>query len=333
MPIFVQRSKVIRGIRRFLDDRGFLEVDTPILVPVAAGAHAKPFVTHHNALDEQLYLRIATELYLKRLIIGGFDKVYEIGRVFRNEGIDQDHNPEFTLLESYEAYADYNDVMDMVEQMISTIANQVNGSTKVTIGDQTIDFAQPWQRLNLREELKRRSGIDLETFDDEQLKKKASEIGIVTEVLDSRGRLIDKLLSTFVEPHLIQPTFVLDYPEEMSPLAKSKLDAPGYVERFEAFAFGMEIANSFSELNDPKVQRERFEEQERIRDLYQDDEVDRRDAAFLTAMEYWMPPTGGLGIGIDRLVMLLAGQPSIRDVLLFPQMRTLQDDYKEDEPE
>ena len=223
--------------------------------------------------------------------------------------------------------------MDMVEQMISTIANQVNGSTKVTIGDQTIDFAPPWQRLNLREELKRRSGIDLETYDDKQLKKKASEIGIVTEVLDSRGRLIDKLLSTFVEPHLIQPTFVLDYPEEMSPLAKSKLDAPGYVERFEAFAFGMEIANSFSELNDPKVQRERFEEQERIRDLYQDDEVDRRDDDFLTAMEYGMPPTGGLGIGIDRLVMLLAGQASIRDVLLFPQMRTLQDDYKEDEPE
>ena len=333
MPIFVQRSKVIRGIRRFLDDRGFLEVDTPILVPVAAGAHAKPFVTHHNALDEQLYLRIATELYLKRLIIGGFDKVYEIGRVFRNEGIDQDHNPEFTLLESYEAYADYYDVMNMVEQMISTIANEVNGSTKITIGDQTIDFAPPWQRLNLREELKWRSGIDLETYDDEQLKKKASEIGIVTEVLDSRGRLIDKLLSTFVEPHLIQPTFVLDYPEEMSPLAKSKLDAPGYVERFEAFAFGMEIANSFSELNDPKVQRERFEEQERIRDLYQDDEVDRRDDDFLTAMEYGMPPTGGLGIGIDRLVMLLAGQPSIRDVLLFPQMRTLQDDSKEDEPE
>jgi len=330
MPVFVLRSKVIRGIRRFLDDRGFLEVDTPILVPVAAGAHAKPFVTHHNALDEQLYLRIATELYLKRLIIGGFDKVYEIGRVFRNEGIDQDHNPEFTLLESYEAYADYNDVMDMVEQMVSTIATQVNGSTKITIGENEIDFAPPWQRVSLREELEKRSGIDLESYDDEQLKKKASEIGIVTEVLDSRGRLIDKLLSTFVEPHLIQPTFVLDYPEEMSPLAKGKPDAPGYVERFEAFAFGMEIANSFSELNDPKVQRERFDEQERIRELYQDDEVDRRDDDFLTAMEYGMPPTGGLGIGIDRLVMLLAGQPSIRDVLLFPQMRSLQNDSTED---
>jgi len=326
MPVFVLRSKVIRGIRRFLDERGFLEVDTPILVPVAAGAHAKPFVTHHNALDEQLYLRIATELYLKRLIIGGFDKVYEIGRVFRNEGIDQDHNPEFTLLESYEAYADYNDVMDMVEQMVSTIAKEVNGSTKITIGDQEIDFAPPWQRVSLREELEKRSGINLENYDDEQLKKQASEIGIVTEVLDSRGRLIDKLLSSFVEPHLVQPTFVLDYPEEMSPLAKGKPDAPGYVERFEAFAFGMEIANSFSELNDPKVQRERFEEQERIRELFQDDEVDRRDDDFLMAMEYGMPPTGGLGIGIDRLVMLLAGQPSIRDVLLFPQMRSLQND-------
>ena len=330
MPVFVLRSKVIRGIRKFLDDRGFLEVDTPILVPVAAGAHAKPFVTHHNALDEQLYLRIATELYLKRLIIGGFDKVYEIGRVFRNEGIDQDHNPEFTLLESYEAYADYNDVMGMVEQMVSTIADQMNGSTKISIGNQVIDFAPPWQRVNLREELEKRSGIDLETYDDEQLKNKASAIGIVTEVLDSRGRLIDKLLSTFVEPHLVQPTFVLDYPEEMSPLAKGKPDAPGYVERFEAFAFGMEIANSFSELNDPKVQRERFEEQERIRELYQDDEVDRRDDDFLTAMEYGMPPTGGLGIGIDRLVMLLTGQPSIRDVLLFPQMRTPQGDSTEE---
>ena len=333
MPVFVLRSKVIRGIRKFLDDLGFLEVDTPILVPVAAGAHAKPFVTHHNALDEQLYLRIATELYLKRLIIGGFDKVYEIGRVFRNEGIDQDHNPEFTLLESYEAYADYNDVMYMVEQMVSSVANQVNGSTKITIGDQVIDFAPPWKRVNLREELEKRSGIDLDTYDDEQLKKKASEMGIVTEVIDSRGRLIDKLLSTFVEPHLVQPTFVLDYPEEMSPLAKGKLDTPGYVERFEAFAFGMEIANSFSELNDPKVQRERFEEQERIRELYQDDEVDRRDDDFLTAMEYGMPPTGGLGIGIDRLVMLLAGQPSIRDVLLFPQMRTLPSNSTEEESE
>ena len=326
MPVFVLRSKVVRGIRRFLDDRGFLEVDTPILVPVAAGAHAKPFVTHHNALDQQLYLRIATELYLKRLIIGGFDKVYEIGRVFRNEGIDQDHNPEFTLLESYEAYADYNDVMEMVEQMVSTIAIEVNGSTKVAIGDDVIDFAPPWQRVSLREELEKRSGIDLESYNDDALRQKAGEVGIDTKVLESRGRLIDKLLSTFVEPHLIQPTFVLDYPEEMSPLAKAKPDSPGYVERFEAFAFGMEIANSYSELNDPKVQRERFEAQAQIQRLYENEEVDRQDDDFLTAMEYGMPPTGGLGIGIDRLVMLLAGQPSIRDVLLFPQMRTMPSD-------
>ena len=326
MPVFVLRSKVIRGIRRFLDDRGFLEVDTPILVPVAAGAHANPFITHHNALNQQLYLRIATELYLKRLIIGGFDKVYEIGRVFRNEGIDQDHNPEFTLLESYEAYADYNDVMEMVEQMVSTIAIEVNGSTKVAIGDDVIDFAPPWQRVSLREELEKRSGIDLESYNDDALRQKAGEVGIDTKVLESRGRLIDKLLSTFVEPHLIQPTFVLDYPEEMSPLAKAKPDSPGYVERFEAFAFGMEIANSYSELNDPKVQRERFEAQAQIQRLYENEEVDRQDDDFLTAMEYGMPPTGGLGIGIDRLVMLLAGQPSIRDVLLFPQMRTMPSD-------
>jgi len=326
MPVFVLRSKVIRGIRRFLDDRGFLEVDTPILVPVASGAHAKPFVTHHNALDQQLYLRIATELYLKRLIIGGFDKVYEIGRVFRNEGIDQDHNPEFTLLESYEAYADYYDVMEMVEQMVSTIAIEVNGSTKVAIGDDVIDFAPPWQRVSLREELEKRSGIDLESYNDDALRQKAGEVGIDTKVLESRGRLIDKLLSTFVEPHLIQPTFVLDYPEEMSPLAKAKPDSPGYVERFEAFAFGMEIANSYSELNDPKVQRERFEAQAQIQRLYENEEVDRQDDDFLIAMEYGMPPTGGLGIGIDRLVMLLVGQSSIRDVLLFPQMRTMPSD-------
>ena len=326
MPVFVLRSKVIRGIRRFLDDRGFLEVDTPVLVPVAAGAHAKPFVTHHNALDQQLYLRIATELYLKRLIIGGFDKVYEIGRVFRNEGIDQDHNPEFTLLESYEAYADYYDVMEMVEQMVSTIAIEVNGSTKVIIGEDVIDFAPPWQRVSLREELEKRSGVDLESYNDDALRQKAGEVGIDTKVLESRGRLIDKLLSTFVEPRLIQPTFVLDYPEEMSPLAKAKPDSPGYVERFEAFAFGMEIANSYSELNDPKIQRERFETQAQIQRLYENEEVDRQDDDFLTAMEYGMPPTGGLGIGIDRLVMLLAGQPSIRDVLLFPQMRTMPSD-------
>lgn len=325
MDTFRLRSRVISGIRRFLDERGFLEVDTPVLVPVAAGAHARPFVTHHNALDEQLYLRIATELYLKRLIVGGFDKVYEIGRVFRNEGIDQDHNPEFTLLESYEAYADYNHVLEMVEQMISRLAVEATGSLQVTVGEQLVDFTPPWTRLSLREEILRRSGIDLSACDDAELQRRAAAAGVETGIRESRGRIIDKLLSTLVEPHLVQPTFVMDYPEEMSPLAKAKPGAPGYVERFEAFACGMEIANSYTELNDPKVQRERFEGQEEIRLLYQDEEVDRLDEDFLTAIEYGMPPTGGLGIGIDRLVMLLSGQRTIRDVVLFPQMRQPRD--------
>ena len=325
MDVFRLRSKVISGIRRFLDERGFLEVDTPVLVPVAAGAHARPFITHHNALDEQLYLRIATELYLKRLIVGGFDKVYEIGRVFRNEGIDQDHNPEFTLLESYEAYADYNHVMDMVEQMISRLAVEATGSMQVTVGDQVVDFTPPWRRVSLREEMQRRGGIDLDACDDDELQRRARALGVDTGIRESRGRIIDKLMSTLIEPHLVQPTFLLDYPEEMSPLAKAKPGAPGYVERFEAFACGMEIANSYTELNDPKVQRERFEGQEEIRQLYHDEEVDRLDEDFLTAIEYGMPPTGGLGIGIDRLVMLLSGQRTIRDVVLFPQMRQLSD--------
>ena len=334
MSVFAQRSRVITGIRRFLDERGFLEVDTPILVPVAAGAHARPFVTHHNALDQQLYLRIATELYLKRLIIGGFEKVYELGRVFRNEGIDQDHNPEFTLLESYEAYADYNDVMAMVECLVSSVAQQVRGTTQVPFGEHLVDFTPPWRRVGLREELISRSGIDIEYYPDHSsLSKRVTEVGLETGPRESRGRLIDKLISTFVEPHLIQPTFLLDYPEEMSPLAKSKPDSPGYVERFEAFAAGMEIANSYTELNDPAVQRERFEAQEDIRRVYKNDEVDRKDEDFLLALEYGMPPTGGLGMGIDRLVMLIGSQPSIRDVVLFPQMRTIGPSASEEQPE
>ena len=211
MDVFRLRSRVIGGIRRFLDERGFLEVDTPVLVPVAAGAHARPFITHHNALDQQLYLRIATELYLKRLIVGGFDKVYEIGRVFRNEGIDQDHNPEFTLLESYEAYADYNQVMDMVEQMISGLALEATGSAQVPVGEHIIDFTPPWQRVSLRDELQRRSGIDLDACDDDELQRRTRALGVDTGIRESRGRIIDKLLSDLVEPHLVQPTFVLDY--------------------------------------------------------------------------------------------------------------------------
>ncbi len=324
---FVHRSRVIRSIRRFFDERGFIEVDTPILVPIPAGAHARPFTTHHNALDTQLYLRIATELYLKRLIVGGLDKVYEIGRVFRNEGIDQDHNPEFTLLESYEAYADYNAVMEMVESLVSTLATDLHGSPRVAYGEDFIDFTPPWPRLSLPEEIHRRSGVDIDRYpDSESLIGQAVQLGLDPAPREARGRLIDKMLSTFVEPHLIQPSFLIDYPEDMSPLAKGNPDRPGYVERFEAFAAGMEIANSYTELNDPAVQRARFAAQEHMRTAYGDDEADRTDEDFLTALEYGMPPTGGLGIGIDRLVMLLTGQSTIRDVLLFPQMRSLYGD-------
>ena len=321
---FVQRSRIISGIRRFLDNRGFVEVDTPILVPIAAGAHARPFVTHHNALDEQLYLRIATELYLKRLIVGGLDKVYEIGRVFRNEGIDQDHNPEFTLLESYEAYADYNVVMQMVESLVSSLAHDIHGNMRIAMGDHVIDFTPPWPRVSLREELLKHIGIDIEDYpDSESLTGVCLDLGLQPGPREARGRLIDKMLSVYVEPHLIQPSFLMDYPEDMSPLAKGHPEKPGYVERFEAFAAGMEIANSYTELNDPEVQRARFAGQEHQRDAYGDEEADRTDTDFLTALEYGMPPTGGLGIGIDRLVMLLTGQSTIRDVLLFPQMRSL----------
>lgn len=321
---FVQRGRIIAGIRRFLDGRGFVEVDTPILVPIPAGAHARPFITHHNALDEQLYLRIATELYLKRLIVGGLDKVYEIGRVFRNEGIDQDHNPEFTLLESYEAYADYNAVMEMVEALVASLAQEVHGLMQVAMGDDVIDFTPPWPRLSLREELQRRCGVDIEDYPDaESLTGKCAELGLQPGPREARGRLIDKMLSVYVEPNLVQPSFLIDYPEDMSPLAKGHPDKPGYVERFEAFAAGMEIANSYTELNDPDVQRARFAAQEHQRDAYDDEEADRTDDDFLTALEYGMPPTGGLGIGIDRLVMLLTGQSTIRDVLLFPQMRRI----------
>ena len=331
MPVFAIRSKIIERIRAFFQSQGFLEVDTPILVPVAGGAHARPFITHHNTLDQQLYLRIATELYLKRLIIGGFDKVYELGRVFRNEGIDQDHNPEFTLLESYQAYADYNDIMTMVESLVSTVAMEVLGTTHVQYGDQLIDFAPPWKRVDFRHELKNLSGVDIDAYtDDESLKHRAAELGLDIEPKDGRAKVIDKLFSSYVEPRLAQPTFVLDYPVIMSPLAKAKPDSPGYVERFEAFAAGMEIANSYTELNDPAVQRERFENQEALRLMLGDDETDRLDEDFLIALEYGMPPTGGLGMGIDRLVMLLAGQTSIRDIILFPQMRTLQPGQEEE---
>ncbi|MDA0988199.1 MAG: lysine--tRNA ligase [Chloroflexi bacterium] len=320
---FQVRSRIIGAMRHFLDAKGFMEVETPVLVPVAAGAMAQPFATHHNSLDMDLYLRIATELYLKRLIVGGLDKVYEIGRVFRNEGIDQDHNPEFTLLESYEAYADYSDVMVMVEQMVSTIAQEVLGTTKVQFGENVIDFAPPWRRVSMREEVLRCTGIDFQDFMDvAALEEKMKSIGIHVEGRSSRGRLIDKLVTASVEPQLIQPTFLLDYPLDMSPLAKQRSDDPSLVERFEGFAGGMEIANAFSELNDPDEQRQRFMDQEDLRKKMElDEDMDRLDEDFLLALEHGMPPTGGLGMGIDRLAMLLTGQESIREVILFPQLR------------
>jgi len=265
---------------------------------------AKPFITHHNALDRDLYLRIATELHLKRLIIGGFDRVYEIGRIFRNEGISTKHNPEFTTLESYQAYADYNEVMNTVEAMIPWVAQKVLGTTEVTFNNVEINLAPPWKRITLRQAIKEGSGIDFQDFPDTtSLESKIRESGIPVEPGLSWGKLVDHLLSHSVEPHLMQPTFLIDYPVELSPLAKRKSSESNLVERFEAFAAGMEIANAFSELNDPQDQRSRFEEQEKMRSLFGDEEAERIDEEFLLALEHGMPPTGGLGIGIDRLVM------------------------------
>ncbi|MFC1940514.1 lysine--tRNA ligase [Chloroflexota bacterium] len=326
---FKIRSQVIAAMRQFLNQRGFLEVETPVLQPSAGGALARPFVTHHHTLDQDFYLRIATELHLKRLIIGGFDKVYELGRIFRNEGISTKHNPEFTTLESYEAYADYNDVMKALETMVSKISQQVLGTDQVKYGDTTLSFKPPWQRRQLREAVAEYSGIDFVQYPDaDLLRAKMKEIGLEVEPQKNWAKLVDELLSTFVEPKLIQPTFLVDYPVSMSPLAKTK---PGYervVERFEAFAGGMEIANAFTELNDPREQRNRFqqqqkEKQERLKgQMPQENEIEETiDQDFLLALEYGMPPTGGLGVGIDRLVMLLTNQQSIREVILFPQLR------------
>jgi lysyl-tRNA synthetase class 2 len=318
------RSAVVSSIRRYLEGRGFVEVETPIMVSVAGGAAARPFSTHHNALDRTLYLRIATELHLKRLVVGGIDRVFEIGRIFRNEGIDADHNPEFTMLESYQAYADYNDVMAMVESMVSTVATEVTGSTVVANPEgEKVDLAPPWPRLDLREQVLEHTGIDFtEVRDEESLAQAMAERGIHVEQGLSWARLLDKVISSGVEPHLVQPAFLVDYPVEMSPLAKRKPGADGIVERFEAFARGTELCNAFTELNDPVEQRARFEEQERIRQEYGDEEIDRLDEDFLVAMEHGMPPTGGLGMGVDRLTALLSGERTIREVVLFPQLRS-----------
>jgi len=318
---FKVRSQVISSIRQFLNGRGFLEVETPVLQPSAGGALAQPFTTHHHALDRDLYLRIALELHLKRLIVGGFDKVYEIGRTFRNEGISIKHNPEFTMLESYEAYADYNDVMKMLEEMVHHVCREVLGTDEVSFAGSTVSFKPPWRRLALREAITEHADIDFEDFPDAgSLRNKMRELNIEVDPEKDRGRLIDELLSTFVEPKITQPTFLVDYPIEMSPLAKTKPGSERLVERFEAFAGGMEIANAFTELNDPVEQRKRFIAQQKERKA-EDKIVETIDEDFLTALEYGMPPTGGLGVGIDRLVMLLTSQQSIREVILFPQLR------------
>ena len=319
--IFRVRSQVISAVREFLNRRGFIEVETPVLQPSAGGALANPFITHHNALDQDFYLRIALELHLKRLIIGGFDKVYEIGRTFRNEGISTQHNPEFTMLESYEAYADYNDVMAMLEEMVHDVCQQVLGTSRVKSGEDTIDFKPPWRRLTLRDAVKEYSGIDFVKYPTaDGLREKMRSLNMEADPQKNWAKLVDELLKTFVKPRLIQPTIVFDYPVSMSPLAKNKPDEERVVERFQAMAGGLEIANAYTELNDPIEQRERFEEQLKERQGA-DEERWTIDEDFLTALEYGMPPTGGLGVGIDRLVMVLTGQQSIREVILFPQLK------------
>ncbi|MBM4445261.1 MAG: lysine--tRNA ligase [Chloroflexi bacterium] len=323
--IFLKRSHIISAMRRFLDGRGFIEVETPVFQPVAGGARAHPFVTHHQALDQDFYLRIATELYLKRMIVSGFDKVYEIGRIFRNEGISIRHNPEFTTLESYEAYADYNDVMAMLEDMVSAVARDVLGGAKVTYGEHVLDFAPPWKRITLRDAVREACGLDLEDSlrdGGHGLRRAMEDRGMALDQTLSPAYLVDKLVSTFVEPGLVQPTFLIDYPADTTPLAKTKPEDPLMVERFEAFACGMEFANAFTELNDPVEQAARFTQQEEWRARFGDDEAEHYQEDFIVALEHGMPPTGGLGVGIDRLVMLLTNQQSIREVILFPQLKT-----------
>jgi lysyl-tRNA synthetase class 2 len=319
--IFRTRAAVVAGIRRYLDARGFIEVETPVLQAEAGAAAATPFETHHRALDQDFFLRISLELHLKRLLIGGFDKVYEIGRIFRNEGVSWKYNPEFTMLESYEAYADYHDVARMVEDMVSTIARDVLGTTTVQFGEHTIDMTPPWHRVTMRDALIEHGGIDFDEFRTaDKLREELQRRGFEVDPGWSWAKLLDEAVSHYVEPKLIQPTFLLDYPIEISPLAKRKPDAPGLVERFEAFCAGYEIGNAYSELNDPVDQRERFETQRRIA-AAGIEEVETVDEDFLIALEHGMPPAGGLGIGIDRLVMLLTGKTSIREVILFPLLR------------
>tara|TARA_Y100000590_G_scaffold93490_2_gene105953 strand:- start:2671 stop:4182 length:1512 start_codon:yes stop_codon:yes gene_type:complete len=323
----IKRAQIISFIRNFMNDKGYIEVETPVLVDIPAGANARPFSTKHNSLDKDLYLRIATELNLKKLIVGGLEKVYELGRVFRNEGIDHNHNPEFTTIESYEAYVDYNAIMELVEQLVSGAAFEVNESFDIDYGGEigVINLKPPWKRLDLRQAIKDFSGIDFISIKDEsELSNEMKKLGIHVEPNSSWATMIDKVISDKVEPNLIQPTFLTDYPVEMSPLAKRKDRDSDIVERFEAFVMGSELANAFTELNDPIDQRNRFEEQESLRKKFNDDELDRLEEDFLIAVEHGMPPTGGLGLGIDRLVMLITKKITIRDVVLFPQLKSLE---------
>ena len=320
---FIKRSAVLREIRNYLDAKGFLEVETPVLQTIPGGAAARPFITHHNALDIDMYCRIALELPLKRLIVGGLERVYEIGRVFRNEGIDIRHNPEFTLIEIYQAYTDYHGMMDLAEGLFRTIAQNVVGSTVLNYGGYELDLGKPFERLTMVDAVKKYAGVDFNEIPDTAAAKAlAKEKGIEFEERHAKGDILNLFFEEYVEKNLIQPTFIMDYPVEISPLTKRKPSNPEYTERFELFIVGREYGNAYSELNDPIDQRKRFEHQEAMR-AAGDDEANMIDEDFLTALEYGMPPTGGIGIGIDRLVMLMTESVSIRDVILFPTMKPL----------
>ncbi|HHY64617.1 MAG TPA: lysine--tRNA ligase, partial [Clostridiaceae bacterium] len=318
------RSRIIAAIRKFLDARDFLEVETPILNTIPGGAAARPFITHHNALDIDMYLRIAPELYLKRLIVGGLERVYELGRMFRNEGISIKHNPEFTMMEVYQAFTDYHGMMELAENLISTVAQEVLGTMKVTYQGQEIDLTPPWTRITMQDAVLKYAEVDFDKIKtDEEAREAAKAKGLEIEGSPVRGEILSLLFEEFAEPHLIQPTFVLDYPVEVSPLTKRKPNKPEFTERFEIFITGREFGNAYSELNDPIDQKERFLDQVRKREAG-DEEANMMDEDFITALEHGLPPTGGLGIGIDRLVMLLTDSASIRDVLLFPTMKPIE---------
>ena len=317
---FIKRTKIINAIRSYLDGRDFLEVETPVLQPLYGGANARPFVTHHNSLDQTFYLRIADELYLKRLIIGGFEKVYEIGKDFRNEGMDRTHNPEFTVMELYVAYKDYFWMMEMTESLLEKVAQDTHGTTSLTVGDNTIDFKAPYPRVPILEAIQIHTGIDVSKMDENQLRVTAKNLGIEVDDTMGEGKLIDEIFGEKCEHHYIQPTFIIDYPKSMSPLTKEHRDNPKLTERFELMVNGKELANAYSELNDPLDQRERFEAQLSLSEKG-DDEAMFIDQDFLRALEYGMPPTSGIGIGIDRLVMLMTNNSSIQEVLFFPQMK------------